>query len=80
MSGWARLGATKIPKFTHLSILTLLTTAMLFYRPSDSYAQTTERTKVAEGEYLIHTDSPYDKQQVLREPWVLWWIGDGRSG
>jgi hypothetical protein len=41
-------------------------------------AQTVERKKVAEGEYLTSTDNPYNKEERLRESWILWRIGDGQ--
>ena len=65
-----------IPRFVLFSILPLLAVTFLFCSTPGTNAQTQERTKVAEGEYLIHTEDPYDTEQLLRESWVLWRIGD----
>ena len=50
-----------IAKGAHLSVLALLSAIVLFYRIPYLHAQTTARTKVAEGEYLTHSAAPRER-------------------
>jgi hypothetical protein len=55
-----------------------LAVVLLFILATTLPAQDAGRNKIADGEYLSRGQSGYNKEEKLRESWVLWRTGDGK--
>ena len=61
-----------------LGMFALFSATIVACVPLRLTSQTEDRTKIADGDYLTHTSSPRNKDEKLRESWVLWRTGSGQ--